>query len=319
MNMKKYNRLILPLLVTLLLGFSKIYFGDQSKHWEPPFSYLPHLNTILIICGFTWCLLELIQILKRVFLRHFDLTQENNLRARKVYTQINILAKIANFLIIVIGLGVILVSFEAVRQIGVGLFASAGVAGIIIGFSAQKAIGTLIAGIQIAFTQPFRLDDAVVVEGEWGWIEEINLNYVVIKIWDQRRLVLPSTYFLEKPFQNWTRTSSEIIGSVLIHTDYSVSFDAMRTELDRILENTTLWDRRVKVLQVTEAKERTVESRILVSARNSPTAWDLRVHVREKMVEFLQKNYPDALPKTRIVMDDLSAKEQSFSKESPQT
>jgi len=317
MNIKKYNRLVLPLLVTLLLGFSKIYFGDQAKHWEAPFSYLPHLNTILIICGFTWCLLELIQILKRVFLRHFDLTQENNLRARKVYTQINILAKITNFLIIVIGLGVILVSFEAVRQIGVGLFASAGVAGIIIGFSAQKAIGTLIAGIQIAFTQPFRLDDAVVVEGEWGWIEEINLNYVVIKIWDQRRLVLPSTYFLEKPFQNWTRTSSEIIGSVFIHTDYSVSFDAMRTELDRILENTTLWDRRVKVLQVTDAKERTVESRILVSARNSPTAWDLRVHVREKMVEFLQKNYPDALPKTRIMMDDAPAAEQPFSQENP--
>ena len=303
--MKKYNRLILPLLVTLILGFSKIYFGDQSKHWESPFSYLPHLNTILIICGFTWCLLELIQILKRVFLRQFDLTQENNLRARKVYTQINILVKISNFLIILIGLSVILVSFEAVRQIGVGLFASAGVAGIIIGFSAQKAIGTLIAGIQIAFTQPFRLEDAVVVEGEWGWIEEINLNYVVVRIWDQRRLVLPSTYFLEKPFQNWTRTSADIIGSVFIYTDYTVSFDAMRAELDRILQNTTLWDRKVKVLQVTDAKERTVESRILVSARNSPTAWDLRVHVREKMVEFLQKNYPDALPKTRIVMGDL--------------
>ena len=303
--MKKYNRLILPLLVTLILGFSKIYFGDQSKNWEIPFSYLPHLNTILIICGLTWCLLELIQILKRVFLRQFDLTQENNLRARKVYTQINILVKISNFLIILIGLSVILVSFEAVRQIGVGLFASAGVAGIIIGFSAQKAIGTLIAGIQIAFTQPFRLEDAVVVEGEWGWIEEINLNYVVVRIWDQRRLVLPSTYFLEKPFQNWTRTSADIIGSVFIYTDYTVSFDAMRAELDRILQNTTLWDRKVKVLQVTDAKERTVESRILVSARNSPTAWDLRVHVREKMVEFLQKNYPDALPKTRIVMGDL--------------
>lgn len=317
MNMKKYNRLILPLLVTLLLGFSKIYFGDQSKDWEPPFSYLPHLNTILIICGFTWCLLELVKIFTRIVLRRFNLAEENNLRARKVYTQINILSKIANFLIIVIGLGVILVSFEAVRQIGVGLFASAGVAGIIIGFSAQKAIGTLIAGIQIAFTQPFRLDDAVVVEGEWGWIEEINLNYVVIKIWDQRRLVLPSTYFLEKPFQNWTRTSSEIIGSVFIHTDYSVSFDAMRAELDRILENTPLWDRRVKVLQVTEAKERTVESRILVSARNSPTAWDLRVHVREKMVEFLQKNYPDALPKTRIMMDEVPSKEQPFTNENP--
>jgi small-conductance mechanosensitive channel len=302
-KMKRYTRLILPLLVTLTLGFSKIYFGDTSKDWEFPFSYLPHLNTILIICGFTWCLLELIQILKRVFLRQFDLTEENNLRARKVYTQINVLVKVANFVIIIIGLGLILISFEVVRQVGVGLFASAGVAGIIIGFSAQKAIGTLIAGIQIAFTQPFRLEDAVVVEGEWGWVEEINLNYVVVRIWDQRRLVLPSTYFLEKPFQNWTRTSAEIIGSVFIYTDYTVSFEAMRAELDIILANTKLWDGKVKVLQVTEAKERTVESRILVSAKNSPTAWDLRVLVREKMVEFLQKNHPGSLPKVRVSLD----------------
>ncbi|WP_343847954.1 mechanosensitive ion channel family protein [Algoriphagus jejuensis] len=315
--MKRYARLILPLLVTLALGFSKIYFGDASKKWEFPFSYLPHLNTILIIIGFTWCLLVLIQISKRVFLRQFDINEEDNLRARKVYTQINVLVKVANFMIIVIGIGLILISFEVVRQVGVGLFASAGVAGIIIGISAQKAIGTLIAGVQIAFTQPFRLEDAVVVEGEWGWIEEINLNYVVVRIWDQRRLVLPSTYFLENPFQNWTRTSAEIIGSVFIYTDYTVSFEAMREELDRILAETKLWDGKVKVLQVTDAKERTVESRILVSAKNSPTAWDLRVLVREKMVEFLQKTYPDALPKTRIVLRDFPAKGQSFENENP--
>lgn len=315
--MKKYRRLVFPLAMTLILGFSKIYFGEEAKSWEAPFSYLPHLNTILIITGLTWCLLELIKILKRVFLRQFDLSQEDNLRARKVYTQINILEKIASFVIILVGLSTILVSFDSVRQIGVGLFASAGVAGIIIGFSAQKAIGTLIAGIQIAFTQPFRLDDAVVVEGEWGWIEEINLNYVVVRIWDQRRLVLPSTYFLEKPFQNWTRTSAEIIGSVFIYTDYTVSFDAMRAELDRILENTKLWDRRVKVLQVTDAKERTVETRILVSAKNSPTAWDLRVHVREKMVEFLQRNYPDSLPKTRVVMEQLPGEARPSNTENP--
>ena len=138
------------------------------------------------------------------------------------------------------------------------------------------------------------------VEGEWGWIEEINLNYVVVRIWDQRRLVLPSTYFLEKPFQNWTRTTSDIIGSVFIHTDYTISFEALRAELDRILELTDLWDRNVKVLQVTDAKEYTVETRILVSAKNSPTAWDLRVYVREKMVEYIQKNHPDSLPKSRV-------------------
>lgn len=302
--MKIYRRLIIPLLVTLLLVSAKIYFRGESENWKGVFAAIPHINTILIILGFTWCLLVLTGILKRIFLKQFDINQENNLRARKVYTQLNILQKIVNFIIIILGVGLILVSFEPIRKIGVGLFASAGVAGIIIGFSAQKAIGTLVAGIQIAFAQPFRLDDAVVVEGEWGWIEEINLTYVVVRIWDQRRLVLPTTYFLEKPFQNWTRTSADIIGSVFIYTDYSVPFDALREELDRILENTSLWDKKVKVLQVTDAKERTVESRILVSAKNSPTAWDLRVHVREKMIEFLQKNYPASLPRTRVVLEE---------------
>lgn len=290
-------------MITLFLGFTKIYFGEAAKSWEGILAYLPHLNTIFIISGFTWCLLVLIKIGKISLLKQYDINQENNLKARKVYTQINVLEKVANFLIILLGIGLILISFESIRQIGVGLFASAGVAGIIIGFSAQKAIGTLIAGIQIAITQPFRLEDAVVVEGEWGWIEEINLNYVVVRIWDQRRLILPSTYFLEKPFQNWTRTSADIIGSVFIHTDYTIPFEELRKELDRILEKTDLWDKKVKVLQVTDAKEFTVESRILVSARNSPTAWDLRVYVREKMVEFVQKNYPESLPKTRLSLE----------------
>jgi small-conductance mechanosensitive channel len=301
--MNGYSRLFVPLLITLSLAFSKIFFQEKAKEWEGLLAYLPKVNTILIILGFTWCLLILTRILKNNLLNQFDISKEDNLKARKIYTQINILQKVGNFIIIFFGLGLILLSFESIRQIGVGLFASAGVAGIIIGFSAQKAIGTLIAGIQIAFAQPFRLDDAVVVEGEWGWIEEINLTYVVVRIWDQRRLVLPTTYFLEKPFQNWTRTSADIIGSVFLYTDYTISFDALREELDRILAATPLWDKKVKVLQVTDSKEFTVESRILVSAKNSPTAWDLRVHVREKMIEFIQKSYPDSLPKTRIAMD----------------
>lgn len=301
--MKIYRRLILPLLVTIGLVIAKLYFQEESANWEGMWSWLPHANTILIISGFAWCLLAFTGILKIVFLRQYDISKEDNLRARKVYTQLNILQKIANFIIIVLGIGLILISFEPIRKIGVGVFASAGLAGIIIGFSAQKAIGALIAGIQIAFAQPFRLDDAVVVEGEWGWIEEINLTYVVVRIWDQRRLVLPTTYFLENPFQNWTRTSADIIGSVFLYTDYTVPFDELRKELDRILKNTSLWDQKTKVLQVTDAKERTVEIRILVSARNSPTAWDLRVLVREKMIEFLQKNYPQALPRTRIVLE----------------
>jgi small-conductance mechanosensitive channel len=301
--MNVYSRLFIPLLITISLAVSKFLLYEKSKEWEGLFAYLPKANTVLIILGFTWCLLVLSRILKESLLKQYDISKEDNLRARKIYTQINILQKVANIVIIFFGLGLILLSFESIRQIGVGLFASAGVAGIIIGFSAQKAIGTLIAGIQIAFAQPFRLDDAVVVEGEWGWIEEINLTYVVVRIWDQRRLVLPTTYFLEKPFQNWTRTSADIIGSVFLYTDYTISFDALREELDQILAVTPLWDKKVKVLQVTDSKEMTVEIRILVSAKNSPTAWDLRVHVREKMIEFIQKNYPDALPKSRVVLD----------------
>lgn len=301
--MNGYSRLAIPLIVSLSLALLNFFLLERFKEWEGIWTYLPKINTVLIILGFTWSLLVLSQILKESLLKQFDISIEDNLKARKIYTQINILQKVVNFVIIIFGLGLILLSFESIRQIGVGLFASAGVAGIIIGFSAQKAIGTLIAGIQIAIAQPFRLEDAVVVEGEWGWIEEINLTYVVVRIWDHRRLVLPSTYFLEKPFQNWTRTSADIIGSVFIYTDYTISFDAMRQELDRILESTPLWDKKVKVLQVTDSKELTVETRILVSAKNSPTAWDLRVHVREKMIEFIQKNYPEALPKSRVVLE----------------
>ncbi|GAB2495343.1 mechanosensitive ion channel family protein [Algoriphagus taiwanensis] len=304
MNINK--RLILPLLTTAILLLAKFYLREEAQTWTGLFTYLSPINTVLIIIGVVWTLLVGTGIAKREFLKNYAINQEDNLKARKVYTQLNILQKVANFIILLFGIGLILISFESIRQIGVGLFASAGVAGIIIGFSAQKAIGTLIAGIQIAFAQPFRLDDAVVVEGEWGWIEEINLTYVVVRLWDQRRLVLPTTYFLEKPFQNWTRTSADIIGSVFIYTDYTVSFDEMRKELDRILETTPLWDKKVKVLQVTEAKERTVESRILVSAKNSPTAWDLRVYVREKMIEFLQRNYPESLPKMRVTLDQVN-------------
>ncbi|AWW00643.1 mechanosensitive ion channel family protein [Arcticibacterium luteifluviistationis] len=267
-------------------------------------TFLKDYSYILIITGGAWFVIELIARLKVLLLRQYDLEQENNLKSRKVYTQINLLEKIANFIVILFGIGLILLSFDKIRELGIGLFASAGVAGIILGLSAQKIMGTLLAGIQIAITQPFRIEDAVVVEGEWGWIEEINLTYVVVRIWDKRRLVLPSTYFLDKPFQNWTRNSADITGTIFLYTDYNVPFDALRAELTRLLEGTELWDGKANVLQVTEAKEFSVEIRILVSAKNSPTAWDLRVLIREKMIEFIQKNYPESLPRTRVELKD---------------
>ena len=255
-----------------------------------------------VIASFSCLLIIVIRRTKQNILKRYDITVEDNLHSRKLHTQINIFEKVVIFIIVLITVASILLSFDGIRQIGIGIFASAGVAGIIIGLSAQKVVGALLAGIQIAITQPFRIDDAVLVENEWGWIEEINLTYVVVRIWDKRRLVLPSTYFLEKPFQNWTRTNADIIGTVFLYTDYTIDFEELRTELTRLLNLSPLWDKNVNVLQVTDSKETTIEIRILVSAKNSPTSWDLRVYIREKMISFIQAKYPDSLPKTRITL-----------------
>ena len=261
-------------------------------------------STLLIIFSITWLILVALKVSKNLIINNYDIGTSDNLKARKIYTQFNILERIFIVVVIILALGAALMSFESIREIGVSLFASAGVAGIIIGFSAQKLIGSILAGIQIAFTQPIKFDDVVIVEGEWGRIEEITLTYVVIKIWDKRRLIVPTTYFIEKPFQNWTKTSADLMGTVFIHTDYRVPFDRLREELTRILSSTDLWDGKVNVLQVTDAKAQSVEIRALMSAVDSPTAWDLRVLVREKLIGFLQENYPESLPHTRLYLKD---------------
>jgi small-conductance mechanosensitive channel len=187
--------------------------------------------------------------------------------------------------------------------VGGSIFASAGVAGIIVGFSAQKLIATILAGIQVALTQPIRLDDVVVVEGEWGRVEEITLTFVVVRIWDKRRLVLPTTYFIEKPFQNWTRASTDLLGTVFIYTDYTVPFDALRDELHRIVAAADQWDGEVANIQVTDSRAEYVEIRATVSARDSAKAWELRVLVREKLIAFLQEKYPGSIAHQRILIN----------------
>lgn len=301
--MKKYFNIALSILgIVLILGLEPL-LNLISGFTNIDFSIIIGQRSNLIVIAFSWLIIALIRRLKSNILKRYDITKEDNLKSRKLHTQINIIEKVIVFLIVLIAIGLILLSFENIRKIGIGIFASAGLAGIVIGLSAQKVVGALLAGIQIAITQPFRIDDAVVVEDEWGWIEEINLTYVVVRLWDKRRLVLPSTYFLEQPFQNWTRNSADIIGSVFLYTDYTISFDALRTELTRLLKSSDLWDGKANVLQVTDTKASTIEIRILVSAKNSPTAWDLRVLIREKMIEFIQNNYPESLPKTRVMLD----------------
>lgn len=301
---KKYILLFISIVIYVLsiLMESVLELSDNVN--PERFDWIIKQKPNLIIVATALFIIALLKYGKRLILRHFNIEKEDNLTSRKVFTNVNILEKVIIFVIIIIAIGLILLSFDSVKKVGYGLFASAGIAGIIIGLSAQKVVGALLAGIQIAITQPFRIDDAVVVEGEWGWIEEINLTYIVVRIWDKRRLVLPCSYFIEKPFQNWTRTNADIIGTVFLYTDYNIPFDALRKELDTILDTTPLWDGKVKVLQVTDSKEHTVESRILVSAKNSPSCWDLRVLVREKMIEFIQKNYPESLPKTRLVLQE---------------
>ena len=252
-----------------------------------------------LVAAVGFILYELLNSGESAVLAQFRIDERDNLRARKVYTQVKVLKKIGVAVIMIFTFASMLMVFEPVRQLGASILASAGVVGIIVGFAAQRSLATVLAGLQIALTQPIRLDDVVIVEGEWGRIEEINLLFVVVRIWDLRRLVVPITYFIEKPFQNWTRASADLLGSVFLYTDYTVPLDALRQELDRVLEDSKLWDRKVKVLQVTDAKERTLEVRVLVSAADSSAAWDLRCQVREKLVGFLQRSFPQCLPRTR--------------------
>ena len=301
--MKKYTRLIFSILLLVILAASKQILSVLFSSTAVESSILESLKHALLISCSAWIMIEVVDLIKIQILKKFDISKADNLKSRKLHTQINMIEKVIIFIIILITVGLILLSIESIKEIGIGIFASAGVAGIIIGLSAQKIFGALLASIQIAIAQPFRLNDAVLIENEWGWIEEINLTYIVVQIWDKRRLVLPTTYFLEKPFQNWTRTTADIIGTVILYTDYTISFDALRQELTRLLEGCPLWDKKTNVLQVTDTKETTIEIRILVSAKDSPTAWDLRVYIREKMIEFIQKNYPESLPRTRIAIE----------------
>ena len=296
------NRFRVPLLLFLLGTFMKLHFLKQML--EVTYQTIAsHIGTFLLIISSTWFVLILLQVFKDKVVARYDRSASDNLRARKIYTQFNILERIITFLIVIFAIGIALMSIDEIRNIGISMLTSAGVAGIIIGFSAQKALGTLLAGIQIAFTQPIRIDDVVIVEGEWGTIEEITLTYVVIKIWDRRRLIVPTTYFIEKPFQNWTRNSSDILGTVFIHTDYLMNVESLRSALTTILKSTPLWDQEVNVLQVTDAKSTAVEIRALMSAKDSPTAWDLRVHVREELLKHLQQNHPESLTRTRISIE----------------
>jgi small-conductance mechanosensitive channel len=300
--MKNAGKIVLPGIIILMqLG---LFLSLQFLQFKPETAELVRkILNVTITFTIAWLFMSVINVGKNLLLKQFDISSKDNLEARKLYTRFSILERIIFVIVIFIAIAAALMNFQSIRRIGISLFASAGIAGIIIGFAAQKLIGTFLAGVQLAITQPIRIDDVVIVEGEWGWIEEINLTYVVVRIWDKRRLIVPTTYFIEKPFQNWTRVSADIMGTVFIYTDYTVPLNKIRTELERLVRENENWDGKVVNLQVTDATETTVEMRILVSAKDSPSVWNLRVYLREKLIEYIKNNYPDCLPKSRLVIN----------------
>jgi small-conductance mechanosensitive channel len=261
-----------------------------------------HLLALVMIAVVGWSVVALVEIVSDVVSTKYRMDLPDNLEARRIRTQLQLLRRATGVVVSVVALSVMLMTFPSIRHLGVSLFASAGVAGLVVGMAARPTIANLIGGLQIALTEPIRLDDVVVVNGEWGRIEEITTTYVVVRIWDLRRLVVPLSHFLEQPVENWTRVTADLLGTVFVYADYRVPVERLRQELQRILETSGLWDGKAWGLQVTDAGERTMQLRALMSAPDSSRAWDLRCHVREKLVEFLQREYPESLPVTRAEM-----------------
>jgi small-conductance mechanosensitive channel len=289
---RRPTRVILPLVAAFLVV--------PSLSLTPTIDgYVERLFTLGLIASVAWLCARLSNVIVDLVDARYKPVVLDDLRARKIHTQVQVLRRITVVGIVIFAASLMLITFPTVRHIGITIFASAGVAGVVVGMAARSTFANLLAGVQIALTEPIRLEDVVIVEGEWGRIEEIGTTYVVVRIWDLRRLVVPLSYFIEKPFQNWTRATTDLLGTVFVYADYTVPVEEVRGELHRILQSSGMWDGKVWGLQVTNADAHTLELRALMSAPNSDNAWDLRCHVREKLIAFLQQRYPQSLPRAR--------------------
>ncbi|KEO56101.1 mechanosensitive ion channel family protein [Thioclava pacifica] len=295
-----------PLRLVLLiaaLGFA----NGLAPASEGTTTTITHVLLVALILSLAWIAYTALYIWTTIHLRRFKLDAEDNLLARKHVTQTRILMRVAKVMIVILAVAAALMTFPAVRQYGVSLLAAGGAAGIVVGLALQPVLKNLFAGIQLALTQPIRIDDALIVEGEWGNVEEITATYVVIRVWDWRRLVVPLSYFIEQPFQNWTRESAELIGTVMIYLDHTADIAAIRAKAREITEADPLWDGKVFAVQVTDFRERVMEVRILASARNGPRTYDLRCNIREQLISWLQAEMPSALPRTRAELTSAEA------------
>ena len=273
----------------------------------PLIGQVRHFNALLLLAALTWLALRALDGLAQGVALQHTLDVADNLNARRIQTQTRLLVRTASFAVLVAGLSLMLMTFPAARQFGTSLLASAGVVGIVAGIAARPVFSNLIAGLQLALAQPIRIDDVLVVQGEWGRVEEINSTYVVLKIWDERRLIIPLQWFIENPFQNWTRTSAQIIGTVFVWVDYRMPLQPLRDAAQRACEAAPEWDKRLCLLQVVEAGEKSMQLRVLVTSSDSSRNWDLRCKVREALVDFMQREYPQHLPLMRAELGPESA------------
>jgi len=284
-----------------LIGLQMVW--QAAPDALPGLGSVRHLNGLLLIAAVAWLLVRAINGFTDGFLSRYPSNVADNLQARRIHTQGRVLARTAISVVLVAAASMMLMTFPGARQVGASLLASAGVIGIIAGLAAKPVFSNLIAGLQIALTQPIRIDDVLVVEGEWGRVEEITGTFVVLRIWDERCLILPLTYFIEKPFQNWTRSSAQLLGAVFFYVDFGMPIAPLRTELERIVRAAPEWDGRTFVLQVTDTTERTMQLRALATASSSGQAFDLRCRIREGLIDFMQREYPQHLPQLRVASD----------------
>ena len=268
---------------------------------------LTHFFVVAVIALIGWISMRAVDIGATRYLLQFRLDVEENFLARKHVTQVRVFKRVIDTLIVLIAVSTALMTFESVKQYGVSLFASAGAAGLIVGLAARPLLSNLIAGVQIAITQPIRIEDAVIIENEWGWVEDIASTYVVIRLWDWRRLVVPLSYFIERPFQNWTRDTQSLVGSIALHVDYDTDVSRIRRRLEQVVRESKLWDGAVVNLQVVDSHPRSIELRALVSARTAPQSWDLRCEIREKLLSFIREQMPEAFPRDRNTLSPSAA------------
>jgi small-conductance mechanosensitive channel len=294
------TRVLLPLLAAL-------WVVRQSSVPQEFVGTFSHALGLAIIGCIGWLLIDLSNMFHDIAVERYDLTLADNYSARRIHTQVTVLRRVLVVVIVLLTIALMLMSFQQVRHFGETVAASAGLAGIAAGLAARSTLSSLIAGVQVAITQPIKLEDVVIVEGEWGRIEEILTTFVVVRIWDQRRMIVPLTYFIDKPFQNWTRRSSDIMGTVFLYLDYTVPVEEIRQELQRIVQSSDLWDGRVCGLQVTNTTDKTMELRCLMSSADSSKSFDLRALVREQLIGYVQKHYPESLPQVRAVLSNVGS------------